>query len=169
MLQFTRPLFPKFTALAQDFDLEAVLPGASAEQIATMESDLGVPLPDSYKQLLRCARGFSLMSDVVQFGQQHPFVHEFPPFEALPPSHQAEVKRRGGGWPPPSQGMLCFAEFFLEADGDQVLFDTRRGLVHGEYPVVYYAHAARPASVRPLAASFTEFMEQFLQYEAFQR
>jgi hypothetical protein len=34
------------------------------------------------------------------------------------------VDFKGGGWPPPSQGMLCFAEYSLEADGDQVLFEA---------------------------------------------
>ena len=66
-----------------------------------------------------------------------------------------------------ANGMLCFAEFFMEADGDQVLFDVSQGLVDGEYPVVYYAHAASPASVRVLARSFAEFMEAFLRYEEF--
>jgi hypothetical protein len=32
--------------------------------------------------------------------------------------------------------MLCFAEFFMEADGDQVLFDVSKGLINGEYPIV---------------------------------
>jgi len=27
--------------------------------------------------------------------------------------------------------MLCFAEFFMEAEGDQVLFDVRAGRVNG--------------------------------------
>lgn len=107
------------------------------------------------------------MGGVVQFGAQHPFVHEFEPFNSLSPAQQTVVARKGGSWPPPSDGMLCFAEFFMEADGDQVLFDTSQGLVNGEYPVMYYAHDDRPPSVRRIASSFKEFMEAFLQYEAF--
>lgn len=103
----------------------------------------------------------------MQFGEQHPFVHEFEPFDLLSPAHQAVIDRKGGAWPPPSNGMLCFAEFFMESDGDQVLFDTSQGLVNGEYPVVYNAHDDQPPSVRRLASSFEEFMETFLQYEAF--
>lgn len=60
--------------------------------------------------------------------------------------------------------MLCFAEFFLEADGDQVLFDVSGGLVAGEYPVVYYAHEGSPPSVRRVAGSFAEFLEICLTY-----
>jgi len=62
--------------------------------------------------------------------------------------------------------MLCFAEFFLEADGDQVLFDTGRGLMDGEYPIMYWAHEGRPPSVRRLAGSFHEFIESFLDYSS---
>lgn len=168
MLDQTKLHFPKFSKLATDAELEEILPGASVAEIEEIEAEIGVPLPESYKRLLQCARGFWLMGGAVQFGRQHPFAHKFPPFESLPSSHQAVVKRKGGVWPPPSSGMLCFAEFFMEADGDQVLFDTSQGLVNGEYPVVYYSHDARPPSVRRIAASFTDFMEEFLQYEAFQ-
>ena len=159
MLNLTQPYFPKFSKLAADSELEEVLPGASAAEIAEIEAEVGVHLPESYKRLLQCARGFWLMGGVVQFGQQHPFAHEFPPFDSLPPAQQAVVKRKGGVWPPPSNGMLCFAECFMQADGDQFLFDTSQGLVNGEYPVVYYAHDARPPSIRRIAASFTDFME----------
>lgn len=169
MLDLTKLHFPRFSKLAADFELEEVLPGASEAEIAEIEAEVGIPLPESYKRLLRCTRGFWLMGGVVQFGQQHPFAHEFPPFDSLPPAHQTVVKRKGGVWPPPSDGMLCFADFFMEADGDQVLFDTSQGLVNGEYPVVYYALDDRPPSVRRIAASFTDFMEEFLQYEAFQK
>jgi hypothetical protein len=167
MLEQTKSLFPRFTELAPKFELEQVLPGASSSEVAEIESEVGVPLPESYKRMLQCARGFWLMGGVVQFGRQHPFTHEFPPFGTLPPQRQAAIRRRGGVWPPPSNGMLCFAEFFMEADGDQVLFDTSKGLVDGEYPVVYYAHEDSPPSVRLLAPSFGDFMEEFLQYEAF--
>ena len=64
--------------------------------------------------------------------------------------------------------MLCFAEFFMEADGDQVLFDVSRGLVNREYPVMYWAHEGRPPSARKLADTFTQFMEECLSYPALQ-
>jgi len=74
------------------------------------------------------------------------------------PAQRRVVEFKGGGWPPPSQGMICFAEYFLEADGDQVLFDVSNGLVEGEYPVMYYSHESRPPTVRRLAGSFSEWL-----------
>lgn len=167
MLECTHSLFPRFTKCAATSELENVLPPASPVEIAEIEREAGVPLPASYKQLLQCARGFWLLGGVVQFGVEHPFRHDFEPLQKLSPAQQKVVTQKGGAWPPPSDGMLCFAEFFMEADGDQVLFDVRQGLVNDEYPIVYYSHASRPPSVRVLTASFSEFMEQFLEYEAF--
>ena len=57
--------------------------------------------------------------------------------------------------------MLCFAEYFAEADGDQVLFDTSHQS-GGEFPVVYYAHERRPPVVRTLAPSFEQFINELL-------
>jgi hypothetical protein len=169
MLEAAAKLFPRFAraAAARRRSLENVQPPATADEVAAIEQQLGLPLPESYKALLRCARGFWLMGGVVQFGSQHPFVHDFPPLESLTPPQQRVVALKGGPWPPASQGMLCFAEFFMEEDGDQVLFDTSGGLVAGEYPVMYWAHEARPPSVRQLADSFGAFMEGFLSYPAF--
>jgi hypothetical protein len=59
------------------------------------------------------------MGGVVQFGKQHAFFHEFEPLRSLTPAQRSAVKQKGGAWPPPTDGMLCFAEFFMEADGDQ--------------------------------------------------
>ena len=167
MLESTAVHFPNFARLASRFEPEHVLPPATENEIQAEEASLGLVLPASYKNLLRCTRGFWLMGGAVKFGLQHLFVHEFEPFEALSVAQQAVVRRKAGLWPPPSQGMLCFAEFFMEADGDQVLFDVGGGLKDGEYPVVYYAHEARPPGVRRLAPGFTRFMEEFLEYEAF--
>ena len=139
-----RPMFPAFAAnlesrLRQDpLWLEQVAPGANDENIAEVERRVGVSLPDDYISLLRVAQGFWLNGGIIQF-HSCPFFHEFPSLEELPPSSQADVMRRGG-WPPSSQGMLCFAEFFMEADGDQVLFDVEAGRQGGEYPILYYAH-----------------------------
>jgi hypothetical protein len=167
MLDTVARLFPRFARLAADRELEHVLSPATAAEVAALETRLGLSLPESYKALLRCARGFLLMGGIVQFGSQHPFVHDFPPLDTLNREQRQMVALKGGPWPPASEGMLCFAEFFMEADGDQVLFDTSRGLVGGEYPIMYWAHEGRPPSVRQLADSFGGFMEGFLEYTAF--
>ena len=154
--------FPKFASRAINNSLEEVLPPVPELELVSLEERLGVPLPESYTSLLRCARGFWLRGGVVQLSAIHPFFHHFEPFERLSPQQQRAVQLKGGGWPPPSQGMLCFAEFFMEADGDQVLFDVSQGLVRGEYPVMYYSHESSPPSVRVLSDGFETFVETLL-------
>lgn len=68
------------------------------------------------------------------------------------------IKAKGQSWPPPTEGMLCFAEYFRDADGDQVLFDVSEGLKDGEYPVYYYSHESIPATVAKVADSFSEWL-----------
>lgn len=153
--------FPEFhSKLASNGDAvpEETLPGASAEDIAALEIQLGIPLPESYKRFLRIARGFWLFGGAVQFAQEHPFVHCFPRLEELNSSQRHTVDLKGGSWPPPSDGMLCIAEYFRDADGDQVLFDVSKGLVNGEYPVMYYSHETRPPFVEKVADSFEEWL-----------
>jgi hypothetical protein len=87
--------------------------------------------------------------------------------EKLTPQQRQVVNHKGGGWPPASQGMLCFAEFFMEADGDQVLWDVSSGLQEGEYPIYYYAHEARPPTVRKLSENFAMWLGEFLHYREF--
>jgi hypothetical protein len=169
MLKAARKLFPKFARIAANFELEHVLPAASQTDVANLEARLELPLQESYKALLKCTRGFWLLGGVVQFGSQHPFFHHFPPLESLTIPQRQVVQRKGGPWPPASQGMLCFAEFFMEADGDQVLFEVAGGLVKGEYPIMYWAHEGRPPSVRKLADTFAEFIETFLEYPEFRQ
>ncbi|MGL4553565.1 MAG: SMI1/KNR4 family protein [Gemmataceae bacterium] len=169
MLDAVAKLFPRFAELAPERELENVAAPATDAELRTLEADLGLPLPESYKALLRCAREFWLLGGVVKFAARHPFVHHFHPFSRLSEAQQRMVTIQGGKWPPPSEGMLCFAECSLEADGDQVLFDVRNGLVNGEYPVVYYAHEQWPPSVRQLAPTFAAFMDGFLDYEEFKQ
>jgi hypothetical protein len=168
MIPSLQKYFPRFAALHEERQPEEVLLPATEAEIGEIEKEIELPLPESYKTFLRCTRGLWLMGGVVQFGAQHPFIHDFEPLENLTPVQRRMVTAKGGQWPPPSQGMLCFAEFFMEGDGDQVLFDVRGGLINGEYPVVYYAHESHPPSVRVLASSFREFVESCLEYPQFE-
>jgi SMI1/KNR4 family protein SUKH-1 len=159
--------FPEFAAqlaarASEPYLIEHVLPAATESAISSLETDLGLPLPDSYKRLLRITRGFWLLGGAIQLSAEHPFFHDFPPIETLTPQQRRGVTEKGGTWPPASQGMLCFAEYFLEADGDQVLWDVSKGLQGGEYPVVYYAHEGCPPGVRPLATGFGEWLRRCL-------
>ena len=83
--------FPRFAKLAASRDPERILPPATAADIDAIEARAGVPLPDSYKQLLRITRGFWLMGGVVQFGTQHPFFHRFPALEKLTAQQRSVV------------------------------------------------------------------------------
>lgn len=160
-LELAFPEFAKNLGDGSELVLEHVLPPASERELEELERAVGVPLPESYKSLLRCARGFWLLGGVIQLGTQHPFFHDFEPLESLTPAQQAGIATKGAEWPPPSQGMLCFAECFLEADGDQVLFDVERGLAKGEYPIVYYAHEV--PCVRRRASSLAAFLADLLE------
>lgn len=150
------PTFARFLTSGLADPIDEVGQAASVEEIATEEGSLGVPLPLSYKTFLMTARSVSIQGGGFQMGPEHPFFHHFPLLEQLPPRQRARVKH----WPPPSEGMLCFADFWLDGDGDQTLFDVSQGLVDGEYPVFYYNHD--DPSVRKLADSFAEFIEQVL-------
>jgi hypothetical protein len=158
--------FPQFAERLGDgtaYLLEHVQLPASDSDIEALEREVELPLPESYKSLLRCSRGFWLHGGAFQFGPGHLFFHEFEPLEQLPPHQRAEILRRGGHWPPHSQGMLCFAEYWIEGDGDQVLFDVSKGLIGSEYPVMYYAHEHSPPQVRLLAEGFHQFLEALLE------
>jgi len=151
--------FSTFSTLLPDSEPEYILPARSADELAKLEQALGIALPVSYKRFLGVCGGLWLLGGNIQMGPQHPFIHDFPSFEDLTPQQQSVVKLRAGTWPPPSHGMLCFAEYFLEADGDQVLFDISGGLVDGECPVYYYAHEESPARVTRVAESFGDWIE----------
>lgn len=146
--------FPQFAQAIDAIEAEDFEPPTTEAALQVLEQELCVVLPPSYKRFLRCTRGFTALDGSVQLSGQHPFFHAVRP-----------LSKPGGGLS--SEGMLCFAEFALEADGDQVLFDVRHPDARGEYPVYYYAHAQRPPAVRKLADSFEQWLLEFPSYEAF--
>src|SRR4051812_11521638 len=103
------PVFHQSLIDRDGADIEEVLPPSTESEIAQLEQRLGLPLPESYKRLLRCVRGFWLLGGMIQFSSGHPFLHDFPPLDQLTPRQREALTAKGGGWPPPSQGMLCFA------------------------------------------------------------
>ena len=159
--------FPDFAAKLRKIDFEDQQEAFSEHDITRLQNELGVELPPSYKRFLRCTSGFSAFGGAVQIGEQHLFFHRFEPLEELSEQQRKIVRQKGGGWPPPSDGMLCFAEFFMEADGDQVLFDITQKDGNGEYPVFYYAHDGRPPTVRKIADTFEEWLNKFPDYPEF--
>ncbi len=150
-------VFPKFAKLLPQ--AEEILPPATVAEISELETILGIQLPNTYKQFLSFHQGMLLFGGAVQFTSSHPFFHTFQPWEKLSEQQKSRIKQNGGHWPPPSDGMLCFADYSLEADGDQVLFDLSNGLIDGEYPVMYYDHECNPPRVTKIADSFKSFLE----------
>jgi hypothetical protein len=152
------PIFVSKVLASESEGLENVLPPVSDTEILHLEAQLGVALPISYKRFLKETRGFALFGGKIQFNSWHPFFHEFPKREELTTAQQETIIAKGGIWPPPTDGMLCFADYFRDADGDQVLFDVSKGLINGEFPVMYYSHEDFPPSVEKLAGSFEDWL-----------
>src|SRR5438093_629184 len=83
VLACLRSDFPRFAAGARNAEMEHVLPPATELDLQREEQLLGVTLPETYKRLLRCTRGFWLLGGVIQLGSQHPFFHQFPSLSEL--------------------------------------------------------------------------------------
>lgn len=140
---------PIIDGLAEDFpklarflrrnpgEIESMLPGASEADLAEETRLVGAPLPAAYRGFLSRTREL-VLGDTVRLTRDHPFVHT---------SRTVAL---------PTEGMLCFGEYWLEGDGDQVLFDLRDG-TPDDPPVLYYAHDRR--AVEQLAGTFTAWLE----------
>ena len=159
--------FPKFASKMNQLEIEHLLSPLTVQDINDIETRLKIELPPSYKRFLKCSRGFWAFGGSVQMGEQHPFLHDFPSYDQLSEQQKDVIKRKGGSWPPPSQGMLCFGEFFMEADGDQVMFDINQKNENGEYPVYYYSHEKNPPIIRKIADSFEQWLNEFPDYKEF--
>jgi hypothetical protein len=128
--------FPRFARfLKRRVENIDVLDGpASEEEIDAAERSLGTPLPIACRRFFLCARVLNL--DGFSIGLNDVFPH--------PASIGAQSPA------------LCIAEYWLEADGDQVLVESHPQPA-SDPPVYYYAHAE--GKVRKLAASFTDWIE----------
>jgi hypothetical protein len=132
------PEFARFLA-SNASRIQSLRPGASSDEIAQLGRDLDISIPASYAQFLKCTREV-IVDDTLQITSLHPFIHE----------------SRDGGLP--TEGMLCIADFWLEADGDQALLALSDN-TDDNPPVLYYAHEQRPPSVRQIADTFTGWIE----------
>lgn len=121
-------------------EFEYILAGLSEPEITEIEEHLDTVLPDSYKRFLRICAGF-----------WHDGIKIYEPFSF-------------GGEEAPLQrsDLLCFADTFILADGDQSLFDMSGGLVDGEYPIVYYDHEMEPPRLVRISDTFEDFLNNFL-------
>lgn len=127
-------VFPQFMARFGEH-IEEIQPPLTDHDLRQLETRLGIPLPASYKTFLQCTRGFMLDRPMISF--------------LLRPHFWGDTGTR-----------LFFADYFKEADGDQVFFEVSEGLRNGEYPVYYYSHEDRPPAAWKLADSFIQWLEE---------
>lgn len=114
------PSFPKFAAFLKKraADVIRIDEPATEAEIAATESALGVHLPEAFKRWLRCTRELQL--DGFSIGLDEVVLH---------PATIPRVQR-------PAALGLCIAEYWLEADGDQVLVE-RTSEARDDGPVFY--------------------------------
>jgi hypothetical protein len=132
------PLFGKFLR-SNSARMREMSNPASAEDMIAIQAHLGFDLPEAYVRLLRCVRTLAV-GDTLRLALTHPFIHR-----SKSPQTQTD-------------GMLCIADFWIEADGDQALIDvtTHTG---ADPPVLYYAHESTGSKVRKIADRFTDWIE----------
>jgi len=155
--------FPRFARFLMSGDadpIDEILPPYTLSEIEQLErEELEQSLPPSYRAFLQIAGGMCLQGGAVRIHGRQLFFLYFPPLESMKWEQRRQAGRQNGGvWPPPSEGMLCFADFWSEGDGDQALFDVSGGLVDGEYPVFYYNHDQ--GSTRRIADGFRDWLER---------
>jgi len=133
--------FPKFARFLKKRvgDIDRLEGPASESEIEMIEEGLGVPLPAVFKQFLRCTKALSL--DALTLGldqiRRHPALIDDPPS---------------------GKETICIGEYWLDADGDQVLLEYCTQPVRD--PVVYYyGHSAGTRTARKLAATFSGWIE----------
>jgi len=133
--------FPKFARFLKrrEGDIERLEGPATEQEIAAWERSFGVALPDAVRRFLLCTKGLTLPG--LSLGQAEVFPH---------PGVIADVGN--------SKPTICIGEYFLEADGDQVLIE-RTAESADDRPVYYYAHSESPPAVRRLAKTFTAWIE----------
>jgi len=129
--------FPKFARFFKKraSHIDCMEPPITEAQLVEIERSLRVALPQAYKQFLLCTR--SLRIEAFEFSRCHPDL----------------VSSSG-----PTKGMVSIADYFLEADGDQVLF-AATDLGEADPPVFYYAHAGSPPHVRQIGTRFSTWLE----------
>ncbi len=143
-----------------DVGIDRILPGLTTDEINARERELGILLPNTYKQFLSTSAGFWLFDGAVQFSGNHPYRLTFPSYESLNDDDKKIVASNGGLWPPPSDGMICFGEYFEGDVGCSLMFDTNDKMKDGEYKISHYYFRASPPRAELVADSFLEWLDR---------
>jgi hypothetical protein len=144
-------VFPKFARFLKKVadDIDDIDEPASALEIEAAEKAIGIRLPEKYKEFLGCTKRLSL--DGVSIGLDQVF------------NHPALIDSQSGPVP-----AICIAEYWLESDGDQVLVECSVSPSQ-DPPVYYYGHGAGKNLARPLAPSFSAWIESLPKSPVFKR
>lgn len=130
--------FPKLSGFLRRHldEIEELGAPASSEEIAHLEHAIGAPLAESFRRFLSCTSCL-VYGDEASIGLQYTFRH---------PAYNPNS---------PSANRICFGEYWLEGDGDQLLFgDAEEDM---EPPILYYNHSEPSCEV--LAEDFKAWAE----------
>ncbi len=144
-------IFPKFARFLKKHadDIDELDDPATEQEVEAVENSLGIPLPATCKQFLRCTK--SLRLDGFAIGLAQIFRHP-------------AVIHSGGAESP----TICVADYWLESDGDQVLCPYASSPSE-DPPAYYYAHSAGTNTARELAPSFSTWIESLPRSPVFKR
>lgn len=119
-------------------ELDDFGPSASKEDLEILRSAIGESIPRSLREFLLHTRSFRV-GNLIDFD-----IEDMAPldFSEIPESER-----------PRAHGMVLLCNFWLEADGDQLVFDQHE-VVGGECPIFYYSHESRPPRLTRVADTF---------------
>lgn len=143
--------FPKFARFLKKHadDIDQLEEPATEAEILAAEQSVDASLPESLKQLLRSTRGLSRDGFAIGLAQIFP--------------HPAVLSGR-----PAAVRTVCIADYWLEADGDQVVIAASPNPCE-DVPVYYYGHATGVNTARELAGSLSAWLESLPRSSVFKR
>jgi hypothetical protein len=118
--------------------IETFEPGATEAEISGVEKTLKLRLPAAIRDFFKLTKQW----EVEGFQWDLSLLFEHPGDKSAP-----DGKR-----------YLCLANYFMEADGDQILIDVTKP--SDDPQILYYGHSANGAKIRVLAKNWKEFAER---------
>ncbi|HWL08204.1 MAG TPA: SMI1/KNR4 family protein [Planctomicrobium sp.] len=119
--------------------LECLDAPATHDDITAFEQSIGIPLPATYRQFLLCTRQLKLEGLSLGFDDIW--------------SHPALIPLETG-----TSAALCIADYWLEADGDQLLLEWT-ATPKDDPGIFYYAHEEGSNRARPLSMRLSQWLE----------
>lgn len=145
IINHLKPNFPQFSKLLKRKfeDINALQAAASAVEIQAVENRLGITLPITLRDFFMCCQSVSMEGFTLQLDGM--FIH--------PTTIDGQTA-------------LCIGDYWLEADGDQLLIIST-SQQQNDCAVYYYAHAQQ-GSVKYLDSSFKHWLETLARSTLFE-